>query len=596
MHYGSHLSIRSRSLSAALLLLAGTTQGIAADTFNLSTRQLSIPAIVIGTATYSNMVVTVKLPQVSGPTKTAATFLQDYYDPTTNQLLVSSVYLNGAPYHNVLVNLDPAGTFSFGGVTGADTYDGANLTIPAVQVLGGPVYANVIVSITAADIVSVSGNMPRVAQNQYDPVKGQLTIPVVEAAGRFYTNVVAGVTLKQVRSAGPAQLTDTVLYAFGGNGGAKDAAQPGAALIQGSDGNFYGTSFAGGANNTGAVFRVNPSSGAETLLYSFGASGGPDGTYPFAGLVQYPADGSLYGTTAAGGAHDLGAVFKVNPTTGAEAVLYSFAGGRTDGASPNGLMLATDGNFYGTTYLGGTSDAGIVFRLTPAGTATVLYSFGRLSANDGANPLAGLIEDAADGNLYGTTVAGGPYGSGSGTIFKVNPTTGAETVIYAFTGNGGVVLSTDGALPEAPLILANDGNFYGTTYSGGSYGAGAVFKVTPTGIESVVHSFGGDGASGSSGDGAYPLGSLTQDANGNFYGTTNAGGAFNQGTVFRVTPTGTETVLHSFSGDGAISGSSDGAFPGGGLLIGTNGSLFGTTFLGGADSQGAFYKLTGVVP
>jgi uncharacterized repeat protein (TIGR03803 family) len=190
------------------------------------------------------------------------------------------------------------------------------------------------------------------------------------------------------------------------------------------------------------------------------------------------------------------------------------------------LIEGTDGNFYGTTTLGGAHGGGTVFKITLAGVETVLYSFGATNT-DAFEPRAGLIL-GSDGNFYGTTYAGGAHQQ-SGTVFKITPT-GAETVLYSFGAT-----STDAALPVAGLIQGTDGNFYGTTSSGGTNGvvaltAGTVFKVTPAGVETVLHSFGT-----SSTDGAEPEGALIQGADGNLYGTTFLGGANSEGTVFKIT-------------------------------------------------------------
>jgi uncharacterized repeat protein (TIGR03803 family) len=203
----------------------------------------------------------------------------------------------------------------------------------------------------------------------------------------------------------------TVLYAFAG--GSTDGATPEGGLVQGSDGNLYGMTVVGGAHNDGVVFKIAPSTGVETVVYSF--AGGTDGANPYAGLIQ-GSDGNLYGTTGAGGASDGGTVFKIAPGTGAESIVYSFAGGSADGASPfAGLIQGSDGNLYGTTYYGGASGVGTVFKIVPGtGAENVVYSFAGGSA-DGASTGAGLIQ-GSDGNLYGTTRAGGA--AGDGTVFE----------------------------------------------------------------------------------------------------------------------------------------------------------------------------------
>jgi uncharacterized repeat protein (TIGR03803 family) len=349
----------------------------------------------------------------------------------------------------------------------------------------------------------------------------------------------------------------SLVYSFAG--GSSDAADPYHTLIQGSDGDFYGTTLAGGAGNAGTIFKVTPS-GTETLFYSFAS-------IPYSGLLQ-SSDGNIYGTTASGGTSGRGTVFKITPS-GSETVLFSFPAGSSEPYT--GLVQGSDGNFYGTTGANGTSDDGTVFKITPSGTETVLHAFAK-SGTDGQIPYAGLIQ-GSDGNFYGTTYFGGA--NGFGTVFKVTPS-GTETVLYSFAGG------SDGEHPYGGVTQGIDGNFYGTTYQGGSGGYGTVFKVTPSGIESVLYTF-----AGGSGDGAYPEAGLIQGSDGNFYGSTLQGGADGLGTVFELTPSGTETILHAFAG-----GSSDGANPGANLVQGSDGNLYGTTGAGGPGGHGTFFKVT----
>ena len=349
----------------------------------------------------------------------------------------------------------------------------------------------------------------------------------------------------------------SLLYSFAGGSG--DSADPYHTLIQGRDGYFYGTTLAGGTSNVGTIFKVTPS-GTETVFYSFAS-------IPYSGLVQ-GSDGNIYGTTATGGASGRGTVFKITPS-GTETVLYSFPAGSSDPYT--GLIQGSDGNFYGTTGAGGTSDDGTVFKITPSGTETVLHAFAK-SGSDGEIPYAGLIQ-GSDGNLYGTTYNGGA--SGLGTVFKVTPS-GTETVLYSFAGG------SDGDHPYGGVIQGSDGNFYGTTYQGGTSGFGTVFKVTPSGTETVLYTF-----AGGSSDGAYPEAGLIQGSDGNFYGNTLQGGASGLGIVFKLAPSGTETVLHSFAG-----GSSDGANPSANLVQGSDGNLYGSTGAGGTSSNGTFFKVT----
>jgi uncharacterized repeat protein (TIGR03803 family) len=344
---------------------------------------------------------------------------------------------------------------------------------------------------------------------------------------------------------------------------------PQAPLIQGIDGNFYGTSFSGGASNAGTVFQVTPT-GTLTILHTF-VGGGADGVYPYAGLIQ-GTDGNFYGTTYSGGASNAGTVFQLTPT-GTFTILHTFAGGSTDGANPySGLRQGRDGNFYGTTFSGGASNAGTVFQMTPTGTLTILHTFvGGIA--DGAYPFAGLIQ-GTDGNFYGTTYSGGA--SNSGTVFQLTPV-GTLTILHTFAGG-----SADGAYPFAGLIQGNDGNFYGTTIFGGISSAGTVFQLTPGGTLTVLHSF-----AGGSTDGANPYGGLIQGTDGNIYGTTLQGGTLNEGVVFQMTLTGNFMILHAFAG-----GSTDGANPFGGLIQGTNGNFYGTTSHGGASNAGTAFQIT----
>lgn len=368
--------------------------------------------------------------------------------------------------------------------------------------------------------------------------------------------------------ASPAQ-TLNPLVSFTGTSGIDPGANPQSTLVQGVDGNFYGTTRGGGANNGGTVFKIPPVVGGPvTPLYNFcSLSNCSDGAAPWAGLVQ-GADGNFYGTTSAGGTNNDGTVFKIT-SAGTLTTLYSFAG--TDGSTPKGaLVQASNGNFYGTTSLGGANSLGTVFQITPGGTLTTLYSF---AGPDGASPGTGLIQ-ANDGNFYGTTKSGGT--NNDGTIFQITPG-GALTTLHSFAG-------PDGQTPGAPLIQAIDGNLYGTTRSGGTNSDGTVFRISLGGGLTTLYSFSGIGN-----DGNQPRASLVQATDGNFYGTTELGGSGNVGTIFEVTPAGTLTTLHNFNGTG------DGAEPGAGLVEGTDGNLYGTTYAGGANGDGTVFQLSGVL-
>ncbi len=315
--------------------------------------------------------------------------------------------------------------------------------------------------------------------------------------------------------------------------------------------------------NTGTVFQIN-SAGTLTALYSF--TGGLDGAQPQAALVQ-GLDGNFYGTTSTGGllSTNTGTVFTIN-SLGTLTTLYRFTGG-TDGAQPRGaLVQGPDTNFYGTTFSGGTSGAGVVFKMTPAGTLTTLWQFNGVT--DGSQPVAGLIL-GPNSNFFGTTFAGGA--NGLGTVFTITPS-GTLTTLYSFTGGG------DGANPMGGLVFGGNNRFYGTTFAGGN-GTGAVFRITMSGSLSPLYNFTGGS------DGGFPEAGLILGSDGNFYGTTSAEGAFGGGTVFKIAPGGGLTTLHNFDG-------SDGAFPMAGIIQGNVSNFYGTTFSGGANNEGSVFSLT----
>jgi uncharacterized repeat protein (TIGR03803 family) len=356
-------------------------------------------------------------------------------------------------------------------------------------------------------------------------------------------------------------VTYGVLYSF--QGGSADGESPDADLLDVKG--LYGTTFGGGANGEGIVFVIT-TAGAETVLHSF-PSGSGDGERPAGGLIKVKS--KLYSTTLDGGANDDGTVYSVT-TSGKESVLYSF-GRSGDGKRPGGGLLNVKGTLYGTTCCGGANSDGTVFSVTTSGTEIVLHSFG--GSGDGEDPVAGLIN--VKGTLYGTTDVGGA--NGYGTVFTITPS-GTETVIYSFKGG-----SADGAYPQAGLVDVN-GTLYGTTNEGGatcgaSGGCGTVFSITPSGKETVIHTF-----PTGSGDGEYPDATLIA-VKGQLYGTTCCGGASGYGTVFAIA-FGVETVLHSFP-----TGSYDGEDPVAGLTN-VKGTLYGTTDKGGANGGGTVFRLS----
>lgn len=402
-----------------------------------------------------------------------------------------------------------------------------------------------------------------------EPVTG--TISVMPAVTTTYTltcSNTVGSASNSVTITVTGQVTQlTTLYSFGST--ANDGKHPsGSALFLGSDGNFYGTTNDGGQFGKGAVFSVTPT-GSETLLHSF--ADGADGSTPLAGVIQ-GGDGFFYGTTSKGGAGSAGTVFKV-ASNGTESVVFSFPADGSQGAAPyGGLTRGNDGQLYGTTIGGGAHHNGVIFRIATNGSESLLHSFG---SPDAKNPEAELIV-GSDGNFYGTSsFSDALVTSGSGTIFKITPA-GAESVLYAFNSNAGDANNIITAVTQG-----NDGSFYGTGADGGLFGHGAVYKVTSTGVEAWLYSFtGGD-------DGAAPEARLFAGTDGNFYGTTTSGGKFGEGTIFKITPAGAETVVYSFGAS-----PSDGSMPVSGLVRGNDGNLYGTTNSGGTFGLGTVFKLS----
>jgi len=370
----------------------------------------------------------------------------------------------------------------------------------------------------------------------------------------------------------PAQ-TVTTLHSFDSTDG-----QLPELLVQATNGNLYATTAEAGANGYGTVFKIAPG-GTFTLLDSFDAT---VGEYPYGAPLVQDANGDFYGTLQAGGA-DLtlcggsgcGTFFKMT-LAGDLTTLYSFCSHSncTDGTAPlTGLVLGTDGNFYGTTSAGGANcvtdgGCGTVFKITPGGALTTLYSFcSKSDCTDGEFPTSWLIQ-APGGVFYGTTFSGGSncvVDGGCGTVFKITPN-GTLTTLYSFCAQSNC---TDGSNPRA-LIQAANGDSYGTTKLGGANNDGTIFKITPGGKPVTVYSF------DSTGSGSLSL----QATDGNFYGTTHTGGANNAGAVFKMTPGGTVTTVYSFC---AQSGCTDGSAPVG-LLQDTNGKFYGSTEAGGTSS------------
>lgn len=372
-------------------------------------------------------------------------------------------------------------------------------------------------------------------------------------------------------SASWADLAPTTLVTFNRANGAN----PRAGLVQGSDGYFYGTTVFGGTNilgttnDLGEVFRMS-ATGEFKVLYSF--TGGVDGANPHGPLIQ-GRDGNLYGTTSTNGAGGFGTVFRITPQ-GVLTTLASLSG--TNGATPESkLVQGADGALYGTaSYAGinmnrmllGGYGCGSVFRVSLDGQLSTVFLF---NGTNGLHP-NGLVL-GLDGNFYGTTIWGGSaYRSSStytfGTVFRLTPD-GQLTTLVNLDGNVGGWVYGD-------LVLGNDGNFYGTTQGGGASAGGTVFRLSPAGIYTQLFAFG-------NGTGAYPYAGLVQGTDGNFYGTT----CYGQGTIYRITPQGAQTKLYTFTGG------ADGNVPQAPLIQGSDGALYGAALSGSASGLGTIFRL-----
>ena len=350
----------------------------------------------------------------------------------------------------------------------------------------------------------------------------------------------------------------TVLYYF--TGGA-DGGFPEGHLARDSAGNLYGATLFGGQGDHGVVYMLDPT-GKETVLYAF--AGPLDRGGPESGVIRDEA-GNLYGTTLSGGVYGDGMLFKIDPA-GHETVLYSF-NEKSGGGGPTGTLIrSSGGDFYGTTFGGGSAGWGTVFKVDAKGHETVLHNF-RFAR--GGFPRSGVIRDAA-GNFYGTTSVGGAgcAKQGCGVVFKLDPR-GNYTVLYGFTGPGG-------QYPYSGVIRDEAGNLYGTASDGGALLGGVVYKVDPSGNETVLLNFPG---------GSRPVDGVIRDAAGNLYGTIPVGGRAGLGAVYKIDPSGVETVLHSFLG------SRPGSYPTAGVIGDSTGALYGTTRFGGEDDVGVVYKL-----
>jgi len=361
------------------------------------------------------------------------------------------------------------------------------------------------------------------------------------------------------------------------------------ALVQGRDGNLYGTT-SGGTTNSGAgtVFKMTPSGALTTIYYFCSQPNCADGSTPVAGLVL-GTDGNFYGTTSSGGdlscgyPYGCGTVFKLTPP-GKLTTLHTFTG-QGDGAGPHaGLTQGLNGSFYGTT--GSEGGDGTVFKITSSGTLTTVHYFG---LPDGLWPISGPAL-GIDGNFYGTTPSGGTSSNcddGCGTVYKMTPAS-KLTTLHSFD-------STDGTQLVGGLVQAADGNLYGTAAFGGTSpvcaglyngGCGTVFQLTPAGRLTTLYNL---CSLSNCLDGVGPYGTLMQATDGNLYGTALEGGTLGYGTLFQITTSGAFSVLHNFDRD-------NGGYPYAGLMQATNGILYGTTYYGGMPPScnygcGSIYSL-----
>ncbi len=375
-------------------------------------------------------------------------------------------------------------------------------------------------------------------------------------AGRVVVGMAVVLAGGVVRAQVPA--TEVILHGFMK---APEGDAPNGGVIRDAAGNLYGTTFAGGTADRGVVFKID-AWGHRTVLHNF--LGGADGANPVAGVAFGP-DG-LYGTTSTGGIQNAGTVYKIN-AAGEETVLHAFLAG-DDGSEPvAGVTLDAAGNVYGTTFFGGPAFAGVVYKIDPSGQETLLHTFA--GGAGGNNPIGGVILDA-DGNLYGTLNGGGK--GNSGVVYKIDGS-GQETVLHTFSGGA------DGGGPGGNLIRDAAGNIYGTTSFGGAFDFGTVYKLGPSGKETVLYSFSGGT------DGSSPSAGVIGDGAGGLYGTAEYGGANYSGTVFKIETSGQETLLYTFTGG------ADGGRPSGGVIRDPEGNLYGTASLGGPDLYGTVYKI-----
>jgi len=357
------------------------------------------------------------------------------------------------------------------------------------------------------------------------------------------------------------------------------ASYPMSSLIVGADGYLYGTTYRGGDFNEGSVFKIAVNGSNFSILKSLRCGAASNGCLPLAGLVQ-GLDGYLYGTTSLGGASDEGTIFRIAADGSGFAVLRSFQCGISgDGCSPqSGLLQGSDGMLYGTTAFGGSGDGGTIFKLSPSGSSfAVPRSFRCDQPTDGCHS-AGKLLQASNGFLYGTSYHGGAHNQGS--VYRLAPDGNGFTLLKSFQ----CAVAINGCMPLAGLIQANNGMLYGTTQQGGAVDEGTLFRLSGDGSDFlVIHSF----QCGQAASGCLPVAGVVQLGDGNLYGTTTFGGANAEGTLYRIAPDATNfTVLDRFACDG-----DDGCKPQAQLTVVPNGYLYSTTSAGGKFGGGTIFRL-----
>jgi uncharacterized repeat protein (TIGR03803 family) len=349
--------------------------------------------------------------------------------------------------------------------------------------------------------------------------------------------------------------------------------KPYAGVVSGRDGALYGTTLGGGSNSAGTVFKMNTDGSGYATLRAF-VTNGVDGQSP--GALTQASEGALYGMTAIGGTNRAGTVYTLNVDGSGYSVLHVFGSVARDGGNPEaGLTEGSDGGLYGTTFFGGSNDLGTVFRLSKDGNSYgLLCHFGR-PAGDGANPAAAVVQ-GADGALYGTTFFGGT--NDAGTVFKLNINGGGYSLLRMFTTNG-----LDGRNPDAALMQASNGALYGTTYGGGASNAGTIFTLsTNGGGYNLLHSF-----RSFADDAQSPLGALSEGKDGLLYGMTYSGGSNGVGAIFKLARDGTNYSVWR----GFLSSGGDGQNPRGRLSLGSDGAFYGTTWNGGQSGAWTVFQI-----